>query len=69
MQNKIEELDREIKELQDEFNDLEAELKEHVNDIIDKWELVDTELEEYVITPRRTDVTVDDPKIVWVYNY
>ena len=66
--NKIDELEREIKELQEELGDLEFELSEQVGGITAKWERVDSEIDEYVITPRRSDVSVDDLKIVWVYN-
>ena len=65
---KIDELNQEIKELQGEIADIEQELREQVNDITQRWENVDNEIDEYIITPRRTDVSVDDPKIVWIYN-
>lgn len=67
--NKMDELNKEIKELQEEISDTERELREAVSEITRKWENVDKDIEEYVVTPRRTDVRVDDPKIAWVYKY
>ena len=57
---------KEIEELKQEIVEIEMELKDQVNKITEKWENVEKEIEEYQVTPRRTDVNVEEPKIAWI---
>jgi hypothetical protein len=65
--HKIEETKKEIEDLKKELEEVESELKEQVKAITSKWEDVQNEIVDYEITPKRTDVYVDEPKIAWVY--
>jgi hypothetical protein len=65
--HKIEATKEEIDDLKQEISEIEIELKEEVNKITEKWETVEEDIEEYHITPRRTDVNIEQPKISWIY--
>jgi len=65
--HKIENTEREIEELKEELDELEDELREQVEEITKKWENVDEEVTDYIVTPRRADVAVNEPKIAWTY--
>jgi hypothetical protein len=68
--HKLDEMKKEIEELKQELVEIEDELKEQISLITKKWENVEKEIVEYSITPRRTDIDVDEPKIAWVhYKY
>jgi hypothetical protein len=65
--HEIDETKREIEELKEEITELESELREEVEEITEKWEKVGEEIVDYEVTPRRTDINVNDPMIAWVH--
>jgi hypothetical protein len=65
--HEIDETKREIEELKEEITELESELREEVEKITEKWEKVEEEIVDYEVTPRRTDISVEEPKIAWVH--
>ena len=66
--NKIDEYNQEIKDLKEELGYMEQELREQVDKITLKWDQALNDIEEYSVTARKTDIRVDEPKIVWVYK-
>ncbi len=64
---KIDDTKKEIEQFKQELAELETELKEQVKEITEKWVNVDDEIVDYSITPRKTDIDVDEIKIVWIH--
>ncbi|MBD3206121.1 DUF87 domain-containing protein [Candidatus Bathyarchaeota archaeon] len=65
--HKIEDAKREIEELKEDLKELEDELREQIEEITKKWESVDEEVTDFIVTPRRSDVTVNEPIIAWIF--
>jgi hypothetical protein len=57
-----------LEELKLEFIELEEELKEQVEEITEKWSKADENIEKYLVTPRRTDIHVNELRIAWVLD-
>lgn len=51
--------------LQMDLEDLEGELREDIDELGNKFDLHQIELDEIVIAPRKGDLKVGDPSIVW----
>ena len=64
---KIDDTEKEIEQFKLELAELEIELKEQVDGITEKWISVENDIVEYSVTPRKTDVDVDEPKIAWIH--
>ena len=62
----IEETKKDIEALDKEFKELEKELQGQVDQITEKWSKSDEAIEEYNVTPRKSDVKVDDLRILWI---
>jgi hypothetical protein len=65
----IEETKSDIEALNKDSKELEDELREQVDQITDKWNRSEENIEEHNITPRKSDVKVDDLRILWVPTY
>ena len=65
---KVRESEEDLEVLDEAKRDLENELHYKLEDIAHKWESLEKDLIKKEITPRRTDVKVIDPIIVW-YPY
>lgn len=65
---KVRESEEDLEVLDQAKRDLENELHYKLEDITHKWELVEKEIIKKEITPRRTDIKVVDPILVW-YPY
>jgi hypothetical protein len=65
---KVRESEEDLEMLDQAKRELENELHYKIEDISHKWESVEKDLIKKEITPRRTDVKVIDPIIVW-YPY
>ena len=64
---KIDDTEKEIEQFKLELAELEIELKEQVDAITEKWMSVENDIVEYSVTPRKTDVDVDELKIAWIH--
>lgn len=64
---KIDDTEKEIEQFKLELAELEIELKEQVDGITEKWMSVENDIVEYSVTPRKTDVDVDELKIAWIH--
>ncbi|MEL6897180.1 MAG: ATP-binding protein, partial [Planctomycetota bacterium] len=53
-------------DLEFEREELENELQEELNGLAEKYDLETLELEEQVLTPRKSDLKTQDPIIVWL---
>jgi len=56
---------QDIQELEKDYRELEAELKEALKEVRGKWEESLTELDERIVTPRKTDIKVDFIGLAW----
>ena len=65
---KVRESEEDLEVLDQAKRDLENELHYKLEDITHKWESVEKEIIKKEITPRRTDIKVVDPILVW-YPY
>lgn len=65
----VEETRIEIKDLEREITELEAELKEQADEITVKWASVLDDLSTEEITPRRADVNVNSVLLVWLPSW
>jgi len=65
---KVHESEEDLEALAYAKKELEAELHEKLQDITTKWSELVQAVTKKEITPRRTDVKVTDPVIVW-YPY
>ncbi|MDX1393540.1 MAG: type IV secretion system DNA-binding domain-containing protein [Gemmatimonadota bacterium] len=63
---RAEEAEENLETLEEDARELEAELAEKVLDVTGRWEGAALELEEVVVTPRRSDVDVEDVAIGWL---
>ena len=52
--------------LQEQFQELEAEFESEIQGIEDKLDVASLDLEEIRIRPRKTDLSVDDLRVVWL---
>jgi TolA-binding protein len=59
------ETEEDIAELEEDVKELEEELQEEVAAIRARWEEALTELEEYEVRPRRTDVQISLFGLAW----
>ena len=66
VKHEIADTKKEIEELKQDFNELEQELKEQVEEITENWNKTEENIDEYLVTPRRTDVTVEKLRIAWI---
>jgi hypothetical protein len=64
---KIDDTKKEIEQFKQELAELEIELKGLVDGITEKWVSVQNNIVEYLVTPRKTDVDVDELKIGWIH--
>ena len=62
----VEESEEEIKRLQKEIADLQAELKREADDIAEQWDAMLEDIDTYEVKPRRTDVDVMMTSVVWL---
>ena len=65
----IDETKREIEDLNKDLKELEQELREQVNAITEKWDRSEENLQEHTVTPRKSDVSVDKLRILWVPSH
>ena len=65
---KVRESEEDLEALDVAKKELEYELREKLQDISDKWNELIQDVTKKEITPRRTDIKVTDPVIVW-YPY
>lgn len=62
----VEESEEEIKRLQQEIADLQAELKKEAEDIAEQWDAMLDDIDTYKVKPRRTDVDVMMTSVAWL---
>lgn len=65
---KVRESEEDLEVLDIAKADLQEELREKISEITQKWEAVSEEVTKKEISPRRTDIKVVDPIVVW-YPY
>lgn len=62
---KLEESKADLEELDQDMADLQNELKEKLSEIRQKWDELEAGLSKKEITPRRTDIKLDQLMLVW----
>jgi len=62
----VEESEEEIVRLQQEIDEMEAELKAEADEIAQRWEAMQDDIEIYEVKPRRADVDVNLAALVWL---
>ncbi len=62
---KLEESRADLMELAEDRDQLERDLSEALGEVREKWELIVEGVEEKEITPRKTDIKVDEIILVW----
>lgn len=65
---KVQESQEDIEELQLDYQDLEKELKEKLDDVSKEWDTIAEGITEKEVTPRRTDIKVENVMLIW-YPY
>jgi len=66
---RLEEAEADVKALQEDIADLEAELQEEVAEIRERWEEALAELEDYEVRPRRQDVEISFFGLAWTPHW
>ncbi len=54
-----------LEQLRVDMDDLNARLEAEIDDLIKQYELENLELEVTTIPPRKSDLKINDPMIVW----
>ena len=65
----VEESIEAIDDLEEQINALEAEFKEKLDEIGDRWGDVVNDISEVTITPKKADIFVDDFGVAWMPYY
>ena len=55
-----------LEELQVKYEDMEADFDEQVNELTEKLSVENLELEELSVTPRKSDIDIEDFSIRWL---
>jgi len=55
-----------LKRLAEEMTDLDAELREEIDELDEKFSIENLELDPMVLPPRKSDLKVTDPVLVWL---
>ena len=62
----IEESEREIKRLEEEIAEMEADFKQEADDIAARWDEMLDDIETYQVKPRRADISIDMVAVAWL---
>lgn len=65
IKNEIADTKDEIKATQEDYDEVEQELREQVDEITARWDMVDEGITEFKVKPRRKDVDVKEVAIAW----
>ena len=65
----IEESEEVIDELEDEIEELEAEAREELEELTEKWAGLIDEVEEIEVRPRRADVRINLFALAWLPHW
>ncbi len=55
-----------LEELQVKYEDLEAEFDEQINELTEKLSVENLDLEELAVTPRKSDIDIEDFSVCWL---
>jgi hypothetical protein len=62
----VEESEMEITRLREEIDELRATIERNAGEVAQRWERTASDIKAHVITPRRSDVTVELVAVAWV---